>query len=288
MDVEGRRYETLDDTLDYCYHVAGVVGVMMALVMGVRDEAERCAAPRTSASPSSSPTSPATWSRTRGSGACLPAARWLREAGDARRSCADPRHRAALAGVVARLLDEAERYYASATAGLERLPFRSAWAIAAARGVYREIGDVVLRPGRPAWDERAVVPRPARRWLGAGSARRCRRRRSAGSGGARRDGRCGRGGARRLASSARSGRSVVPGGLARVQEAERDRAVARQRPVVDEVRLHDALQVGVAGHVARAHAAVHDHVVEAEVRSAVRGHAQAEAASANGWPWVPR
>ena len=33
-----RRYETLEDTLDYCWHVAGVVGVMMALVMGVEPD----------------------------------------------------------------------------------------------------------------------------------------------------------------------------------------------------------------------------------------------------------
>ncbi len=37
MDVEGVTYSTLEDTLRYCYHVAGVVGVMMAYVMGVRD-----------------------------------------------------------------------------------------------------------------------------------------------------------------------------------------------------------------------------------------------------------
>ncbi|HKJ61756.1 MAG TPA: squalene/phytoene synthase family protein, partial [Hyphomicrobiales bacterium] len=37
MDVEERHYGTLEDTLSYCYHVAGVVGVMMAMIMGVRD-----------------------------------------------------------------------------------------------------------------------------------------------------------------------------------------------------------------------------------------------------------
>ena len=37
MDVVGRRYDTLEDTLDYAYHVAGVVGVMMARIMGVDD-----------------------------------------------------------------------------------------------------------------------------------------------------------------------------------------------------------------------------------------------------------
>ena len=35
MDVAERRYDTIEDTLEYCWHVAGVVGAMMALVMGV-------------------------------------------------------------------------------------------------------------------------------------------------------------------------------------------------------------------------------------------------------------
>ena len=32
-------YRTIDDTMRYCYHVAGVVGLMMASIMGARDEA---------------------------------------------------------------------------------------------------------------------------------------------------------------------------------------------------------------------------------------------------------
>ena len=39
MDVRDTHYETFEDTLRYCYHVAGVVGLMMARVMGVRNEA---------------------------------------------------------------------------------------------------------------------------------------------------------------------------------------------------------------------------------------------------------
>jgi len=39
MDAESRVYETVEDILDYSYHVAGVVGVMMANIMGVRDNA---------------------------------------------------------------------------------------------------------------------------------------------------------------------------------------------------------------------------------------------------------
>ena len=166
MDVAGRRYETLEDTLDYCWHVAGVVGVMMALVMGVapgdlptlrraqdlglafqltnisRDVVEDAANGRI----------------------YLPAA-WLAEAGVPEAEIAAPEHRAALFAVTARLLDAAEPYYASARAGLPALPFRSALAIAAARGVYRQIGVIVRQRGPAAWDSRASTSSAMKAWL---------------------------------------------------------------------------------------------------------------------------
>eukprot|EP01037_Dinobryon_pediforme_P021714 gene21714-22658_t len=36
-DTDGRRYETLDDLLAYATRVAGTVGIMMTLLMGVRE-----------------------------------------------------------------------------------------------------------------------------------------------------------------------------------------------------------------------------------------------------------
>ena len=36
-DAEGRDYDSIDDLHDYCARVAGSVGAMMALIMGVRD-----------------------------------------------------------------------------------------------------------------------------------------------------------------------------------------------------------------------------------------------------------
>jgi phytoene synthase len=64
------------------------------------------------------------------------------------------RHRPALAGLAGRLVEQAEPYYRSALAGLPALPLRSAWAIAAARTVYRDIGRKVQRRGAAAWDSR--------------------------------------------------------------------------------------------------------------------------------------
>lgn len=165
MDVTEYRYETLADTLLYSYHVAGVVGVMMARVMGVRD--------------------PATLDRAcdlglafqltnmardviddAHMGRCYLPRQWLDEAGIPPDQLLERRHRPALATLAGRLVDTAEPYYRSAGAGLPALPFRSAWAIAAARTVYRDIGHKVQRRGAAAWDSRtgtgplrkAVVP----------------------------------------------------------------------------------------------------------------------------------
>jgi phytoene synthase len=76
-----------------------------------------------------------------------------------------PRHRAALAQVAARLVDHAEPYYDSAAVGIAALPLRSAWAIATARNVYRQIGIMVKRRGVHAWDERAGTTKAMKLWL---------------------------------------------------------------------------------------------------------------------------
>lgn len=158
MDVDGYRYESLPDTLLYCYRVAGVVGVMMAYVMGVRDAAALQRAADLGIAFQLTNIARDVLDDARLGRCYLPAA-WLAEAGIAQGSHADPAQRGRLVAVVERLLGEADRYYASALQGLQSLPFRSAWAVATALGVYREIGDVVRARGALAWDQRAVVNR---------------------------------------------------------------------------------------------------------------------------------
>jgi 15-cis-phytoene synthase len=135
MDVEGRRYASLADTLDYCYHVAGVVGLMMAHVMGVRDPAvldRACdlgiAFQLTNIARDIVPDA--------GAGRIYVPAAWLDAEGLPASEIADPSRRDALARIAARLVAEAEPYYASALVGIAALPPRSAWAIATAHGVY--------------------------------------------------------------------------------------------------------------------------------------------------------
>jgi phytoene synthase len=158
MDVENRPYRDLDDTLEYCYHVAGVVGVMMAHIMGVRDEPtlDR-AADLGIAFQLTNICRDAV--EDAGVGRVYLPDRWLAEAGLPRDGVAALEHRGRLAAVVRRVLAEADRYYRSARLGIPRLPFRSAWAVAAARAVYRDIGRLVLRRGATAWDSRAATGR---------------------------------------------------------------------------------------------------------------------------------
>jgi 15-cis-phytoene synthase len=156
MDVDERSYDTLDDTLSYCYHVAGVVGVMMTMIMGVRtrETLNRAsdlgiAFQLTNIARDVIPDAIA--------GRVYLPAQWLAEAGVPAGEVANPAHRQAVFRVVERLLDEADRYYRSARYGLPQLPLRAAWAIAAARRIYRKIGFVVRERGSNAWDTRASV-----------------------------------------------------------------------------------------------------------------------------------
>ncbi len=153
MDVDGRRYGTIEDTLEYCYHVAGVVGVMMAMIMGVRDEATLDRASDLGLGFQLTNIARDMVEDAHAGRIYLPDA-WLTEAGMTHATIAMPENRTKLFGVAQRLIDLAEQYYESSRFGIRELPLRSGWAIGTARAVYREIGREVKRRGPRAWDRR--------------------------------------------------------------------------------------------------------------------------------------
>ncbi len=159
MDVDGRQYETIDDTLAYCYHVAGVVGVMMAMIMGVRGRDALNRASDLGIAFQLTNIARDVMADAEAGRVYVPGV-WLDAEGIPRDRVAAPEHREAVSRVIARLLDTADRYYRSSGEGIRQLPFRCAWAIATARQVYREIGVLVRRKGATAWDKRVVVSRP--------------------------------------------------------------------------------------------------------------------------------
>ncbi len=153
MDIEGRRYATLTDLLGYCYGVAGVVGVMMAHLMGARAETTLDRACDLGLAFQMTNIARDAVEDAENGRVYLPLD-WLSEAGIPPERVADPRFRAPLAGVAARLVAAAEPYYDSAEIGLRDLPWRAAWTIGMAKNVYRAIGIKVLARGASAWNGR--------------------------------------------------------------------------------------------------------------------------------------
>jgi phytoene synthase len=155
LDAQDWRPRSEADLLRYCFHVAGAVGVMMAVVMGVpptdedtldracdlglafqlaniaRDIVEDDAA-----------------------GRCYLPIEWLVEEDIEPGQHSKPHHRQELADMAAQLVALMEAHEAAARIGAARLPFRCRWAVLSAARIYGEIGREVRRRGAAAWDRR--------------------------------------------------------------------------------------------------------------------------------------
>src|SRR5690606_34678236 len=168
MDVQRQRYQTLTDLMRYCYCVAGAVGVMMARVMGVKEEA--------------------TLDRACDLGLAFQLTNIARDVMDDARmgrvyvptnlleyhGAPTEAHQLLeneswpqVYQAVCELLDTADLYYRSAAVGLRALPFRCAWAVKAASNVYHAIGAELRQRGPRAWEERVSTSRWRKLWLSA-------------------------------------------------------------------------------------------------------------------------
>lgn len=164
-DAEGRRYADLPALRAYAVRVAGTVGAMMAVLMGVRDPRRLAAAVDLGVAMQLSNIARDVGEDARAGRLYLPLD-WLVEAGiDPDAFLAEPRHSAALAGVVRRLLDAADLHYARAASGIARLPLSCRFGIGAAGLLYAEIGRQVARRGLDAVSGRAVVSGRRKLWV---------------------------------------------------------------------------------------------------------------------------
>ena len=152
LDAAGWRPASEPDLLRYCYHVAGAVGCMMAVVMGVSPDDEELL---DRAADLGIAFQLANISRDlvedEAVGRLYLPAEWLPANG------LDSADRQALAGIARRLDDLVESYEASARVGAARLPFRSRWAVLSAANIYGAIARKVVARGARAWDSRTVI-----------------------------------------------------------------------------------------------------------------------------------
>lgn len=172
-DVAGETYPTLDALAAYAYGVAGSVGVMMALVLGVAPDARDTLDRACDLGLGFQMTNIArdVVADARAGRVYLPAD-WLAAEGLAPDplAVADPANAEAVFRVAARLIAAAEPYYRSAEVGTARLPLRTAWAIASASRVYRAIGARRLAAGPAGLATRASTSRRAKAALLAAGA----------------------------------------------------------------------------------------------------------------------
>jgi phytoene synthase len=156
-DVERRRYETPLELDRYAVRVAGTVGLMMALLMGVRDRATLAHACDLGVAMQLTNIARDVGEDARNGRLYLPL-EWLRETGiDPDLWLARPEHTPALARVVERLLSVAEALYAAAECGIGALPASCRPGMRAARLLYAEIGREVARCGFDSINRRAIV-----------------------------------------------------------------------------------------------------------------------------------
>ncbi len=168
-DADGKRYDTLEDLQAYAARVAGTVGAMMAVLMGVRSNEGLARACDLGVAMQLSNIARDVGEDARLGRLYLPQ-QWLRAAGvDPDAWAAQPVFNPAVASVVQRLLDVAEGLYQQVGAGVAQLPLACRPGINAARFLYAEIGHEVARRGLDSVTQRAVVPRARKVWLLAGA-----------------------------------------------------------------------------------------------------------------------
>lgn len=167
LDAKGWVPRTQDDLLQYCYHVAGAVGCMMAVVMGVdpHDEATLDRACDLGLAFQLANIARDIEADDR-IGRCYLPVEWLVEMDIPPGQHMKPPFRSRLVVIARRMGEMAEAYGASARQGTPALRYRSAWAVLAAAGIYGDIAREVVRRGAHAWDHRAGTSAAAKaRWI---------------------------------------------------------------------------------------------------------------------------
>lgn len=173
MDVAGYEYRTLADVELYSYRVAGVVGLMICHVTGVRNPLAHPHAVALGTAMQLTNIARDVRDDFDLGRVYLPK-EWLRDAGVIDFWNQKPQ----LFSVVERLLDRADEQYKIGYAGLKYLPFRAALAVSIAGSIYSAIGHKIRASGPNALDSRAVVSLPHKLWLVVTGTLRALRRRS--------------------------------------------------------------------------------------------------------------
>jgi len=164
-EVEGRRYETINDLYAYSARVASCVGMAVTLIMGRRDRETLARACDLGVAMQLTNVARDVGEDARAGRLYLPRDWMIEEGLDPDEFLARPAFTPALGRVVQRLLREAERLYARADDGIAGLPERCRPAIRAARLIYEDIGRVIANASYDSVSSRAWTSTPRKAWM---------------------------------------------------------------------------------------------------------------------------
>lgn len=160
LDAAGFTPRHADDLYRYCYHVAGVVGTMMAIVMGVPADDEDTLDRACDLGIAFQLANIARdLNEDDAAGRCYLPDEWLVEVDVPPGETMRPPWRGRIAVLAGRLAARAAAHEEAARSGVRRLGYRDAWAVLAAARIYGGIAREVAARGERAWDQRVVIPR---------------------------------------------------------------------------------------------------------------------------------
>lgn len=156
MDIEKHNYRTIHELSQYCYRVAGTVGLMMTHVMGLYDEkALKHAAHLGMAMQLTNICRDVKEDFERGRIYLPSDLLTIQEINT--EQLLDPTNRGKIFEIQKHLLSKAEEFYHIGEEGIYYLPFKSSLAVCIALNLYREIGREILRRGPAAIESRTVI-----------------------------------------------------------------------------------------------------------------------------------
>jgi phytoene synthase len=156
-DRTGRQYQTIEELCDYAARVASTVGVMMTLIMGVRDRAVLERACELGLAMQLTNIARDVGEDARNQRLYLPRA-WLKEENiDPDQWLKNPIFNEGMSRVNQKLIRYADDLYIRSAHGFSGLPRNCRSAIAAASLIYSEIGRQIERQGMDSITKRAVV-----------------------------------------------------------------------------------------------------------------------------------
>ncbi len=158
-DANGRRYDSLADVLQYAARVAGTIGAMMALLMGVRSTHAVSKACDLGMAMQLTNIARDVGEDARAGRLYLPLNSLRRVGIDPDAWLKHPQMSRALRIVIDDLLKEADYLYSGVDTGIAQLPRSCQPGITAARYIYADIGRVVREAGCDSVSRRAVVSR---------------------------------------------------------------------------------------------------------------------------------